>query len=108
VIVKTKHPTKAQATKVLNAVRAQCKGSILPGDSGPKLVRDWKFYDWDTTRWSIVWEEGPYQWTYTFPHGGIEEEFGSRLKDVSDRLPAGVWTEACNSFALSVQLDDWT
>lgn len=100
-----RHPTKAQASKVLAAVRAQYKSWILPGDTGPLLVRDWKFYDWDTTRWSIVWEEGPYQWTYMFPHGGIEEEFGSRVKDVSDRLPAGVWAEACNSFALSVQLD---
>jgi len=59
---------------------------------------DWGVYDGP----AIVWEDGPYGWVYLFPHGGTDEEFGVRRPDVSDQLPAGIYIEAINDWALSV------
>lgn len=99
--------TKAKATKVLNAVRAQCGDGVLEGDVGPELKKDW---DWlgsgHPAPYSIVWEEGPFEWAYLFPHGGIEEEFGFRRKDVSGKIPAGVFCEAITSWAVAIVADD--
>ena len=35
---------------------------------------------------TVYWEEGPYQWVFNFPYGGIDEEFGTVIEDVSDLL----------------------
>ena len=51
---------------------------------------------------SIVWEGGPYDWVYNFPFGGVEEEFGFRLEDVSDRFDDGVWVEAQNNWSVVI------
>lgn len=106
--------TEKQAQRVLAAVREQCAGWIDPEqpDTGPKLVMD---FDWMGTGSSpaIVWEEGPFEWTYRFPEGGIDEELTGlareftpdaivKTKDVSDKIPSGVWTEACTAWALSI------
>lgn len=100
---KRREPTKAQATKVLNALRRQCAAWIDEGDTGPELKRDW---DWtgsgDPARWSIVWEEGPFQWSYLFPFGGRDEEFGFKLADVSDAVPEGFFVEAITSWAVAL------
>jgi hypothetical protein len=53
---------------------------------------------------SIVWEGGPYDWTTYFPGGGVEEEFGFKIKPVT--LPKGIWTEAMTSFAISIYRED--
>lgn len=106
--------TEKQAQRVLAAVREQCAGWLDPDkpDTGPKLVMD---FDWTGTgaRPAIVWEGGPFEWTYQFPYGGVDEEAtgllqefkpGGRIerKDVSGKIPKGVWTEACTAWALSI------
>lgn len=95
--------TKADATKVLNALKRQQRAYIGAGYTPPVLVRDW---DWMGTghaaRWSIVWEEGPFEWAHLFPHGGIEEEFGFKIEDVSERMPSGVFAEPITSWAVAV------
>ena len=50
----------------------------------------------------IIWEEGPYAWTYLFPHGGIEEEFGGRRRNVESLLDPAVWVEAQTSYSVRV------
>lgn len=61
--------------------------------------------------WRIVWEEGPYEWALRFPHGGLDEERTEMLSDYAQggrfvtpeaRVPAGVWVETQNSYAVSV------
>lgn len=89
-----KRPTKAQMTKTLNAVRDQCGAWCIDGD-GPKLL-DIDGYP------AIVWEEGPYEWPFLFPYGGIEEEFGTRRADVSDRIPAGWYAEALTHYSITL------
>lgn len=67
-------------------------------DNLPKILADFDGYEF-----VIVWESGsPYQWSYLFPFGGFEEEFGSTVKDVSASLPKGVWLEALNSYSVVV------
>ena len=95
------NPTKAEATKVLNAVRRAFR-PWLDGDNGPKLLRDWDWSGNGGTRWSIVWEEGPYCWTYLFPFGGIDEEFGFKVPDVSAAMPDGFYAEAITSWAIGL------
>src|SRR5690606_12053560 len=57
----------------------------------------------DGVEFTIVWESGsPYCWTYLFPHGGVDEEFGSVIKNVQDLLPAGVRVEPMTSYSLGL------
>ena len=82
----------------------------------PELVENW---DWgwttvNTYRWAIVWEGGPYEWTYLFPGGGFDEEMYNLAfefgKETARRLatkpgaelPDGVWTEAITSWAIAI------
>lgn len=93
---------KADAIKVLNAVKAQFKGWIDPDmpDSGPKLVKD---FDWSGTGgapYAIVWEGGPFEWTMTAGHGGIDEEFGFKIKAVA--FPESVFCEPMTGWALGI------
>lgn len=97
-----KNPTKAEATKVLNAVKRAFR-PWLDGSDGPKLLENW---DWlghgNPARWSIVWEEGPFEWAYLFPFGGRDEEFGFRVADVSEAIPDGFFSEAITSWAIGL------
>jgi hypothetical protein len=77
-------------------VRRQGEGS-WPGGV-PVLVRDYEGWS-TTTRWAIVWEEGPYEWVH-YLDGGIEEEFGFDLQPAG--RPAGVHVEAIQSFSLGL------
>lgn len=95
--------TKREAQRVLAALKRQQRAAIA-GGSGPQLVKDWD-WGWTESRvypWAIVWEEGPYDWADLFPYGGIEEEFGFKIEDVSDRIPEGVFSEAITSWAVAV------
>jgi hypothetical protein len=96
-----KNPTKAEATKVLTAVKRAFK-PWLDGNDGPTLIENWDWTGTGGTRWSVVWEEGPYEWAYLFPFGGIDEEFGFRVADVSSAIPAGFYSEAITSWAIGL------
>lgn len=49
----------------------------------------------------VYWEEGPYQWTFSFPYGGIDQEFGTVLEDVSDLLHEDIeFVEADTSYSV--------
>ena len=99
--------TKRDAEKFLAAVKRQFKAYLPKPDAkyatGPSLREDW---DWLGTggvaKWSIVWEEGPFQWTYAFPYGGVDQEFGGSFKDVSEGLPNHVFAEAITSWAVGL------
>lgn len=95
------HHSESTCLQVLAAVRKQCTGAILESDEGPKLVMDFDRLG-NGAHPAIVWEEGPYEWTYLFPYGGIEEEFGTRVPDVSKMLPVGVFCEPDTAWALSI------
>jgi hypothetical protein len=79
-----------------DAVVRQQGGASWP--SAPVLVRDYEGWS-TTTRWAIVWEEGPYEWVH-YLDGGIEEEFGFDLKPV--KTPAGVFVEPIQSFSVGL------
>jgi hypothetical protein len=105
--------TKREAERTLNAVKRMFSAHV-EGDYGPKLIKNWE-WGFDTSRyvhrplaydWAIVWEEGsPYNWTYLFPHGGIDEEFGFNHKEVE--LPDDVWTEPITGWAIAIYPKDW-
>jgi hypothetical protein len=99
VSVATKKITKTIAKQVLAEVERVFAPWIEAGVEGPKIVMD---FDWlgYGGRPSIVWEAGPYQWTYLFPRGGIDEEFGIKVPEA--QLPEGVYTEAQTGWALSI------
>ena len=92
--------TRKDVEKVVAAIGRQIPSAKDEG-YGPLIGED------DRQGWTIIWEEGPFQWTYLFPHGGIEEEFGTKLEDVSADLPAGIWAEAINHYSIGVRGDDW-
>lgn len=90
--------SKRDAEKVLAAVKKAFPSE--PG-YGPELRMD---FDWfgNGPNPSIVWEGGPYQWTYLFPYGGIDEEYGFKVPDVSSMIPEGYYTEAQTGWAISI------
>ena len=98
----TANITKRQAEGVLAAVKRQCAAWLDDNGNGPALMRDWDWTGYGGARWSVVWEEGPYDWAYLFPFGGIEEEFGFRVKDVSSAIPVGFYAEAITSWAIGI------
>lgn len=76
--------------------------------SPPTLLTDFNGHDF-----VIVWEEGPYEWTYRFPYGGVDEETTEIIRrefgkpDYTARtqpavLPDGIWTEAINHYSIAV------
>lgn len=92
--------TERDAQKVVAAILRQTNHDdpeLFAGVS-PPIVRESEYGD----DWDIIWEEGPFQWPYLFPFGGIEEEFGFRLKDVSSDLPDHVMVEAKNHYSITL------
>ena len=90
--------TKRQATAALRAVCAylgvaptdleahtQGDGTQWHVSGAPTLVRDW---DYAGARWSIVWEEGPYDWAVLASGEGL-------------RTP-GTFLEPINGWALGL------
>lgn len=92
---------KADADKTLAAVKKAFKSWCDAGTPLPKLVKDYNT-GYGTAPYAILWEEGPFEWTLYFPHGGIEEEFGFKLPDVSGAVPDGVFCEPINHWALAI------
>lgn len=93
---------KADAEKVLAAVKRQFKPWIDAGMAGPRLVKDYSWSDiGNPAPYAIVWEDGsPYEWCFLFPYGGVEEEFGFNVKAVE--IPKSVFTEPIFSFILGI------
>ena len=85
--------TKATAEKVRAAVIEQNKLWVDAGYGRPLLFEQ-------DDRWEIAWEEGPFEWAFLFPGGGIEEEFGFEIPEVD--LPAGVFVEPATSYSVQV------
>ena len=52
----------------------------------------------------VMWEEGPYEWTYCFPNGGRISEYGYTFEvpDVSHLIPKGVYAEAQNHYSVAI------
>jgi len=103
-----KNPSKAQATKVLAAVKA--KWAAYEDDGyPPKLLEDF-----DGRKWTIVWEEGPYQWSYSpIDEVTLDEELTALANDFGGTgpvytravaLPPGVWVEPINHYSVGIYL----
>lgn len=93
-----KQLTKRQAVKAYNAIVASLAdldvtpiaGTFRQGEgrwpSAPILVEDYGSWT-TTTRWAIVWEEGPYEWVDLVKR---------------DSVPDGVFVEPVESFSLGL------
>lgn len=94
--------TKAKANAALAAIRKQF--GVTAAESGPQLVQDYEPMHGGTVDYAIVWEEGPFEWTYGafWPH--VDAESGIRREGVVK--PAGVYSEAINHYALGLYRDD--
>lgn len=105
--------TTRQAEKVLEAIHAAFPAHvneldvddnlvpIINPDYLPSIKRDWDGFDT-----IIVWESGsPYDWTMLFPYGGVDPEFGGRVKDVSAKMPARVRAEAVSNCVIALYKD---
>jgi hypothetical protein len=100
--------TREQAEQVVAAVRRQVAGDCTDDEfrkafgDGPQLMENWDYLGDGGHRWAVVWEEGPFEWAHLFPYGGIEEEFGFRLADVSAAIPDGWYSEAITSWSVGL------
>lgn len=112
-----KNVTRRDAEKVLHALKVQT-GMLLAEAEGwpqPVIMEDWDWLGDGGTKWSIVWEEGPYEWAIRFPEGGIDEEasieaaeFGvTAVRTRPVALPAHVWTEPITSWAIAILPRNW-
>lgn len=111
-LAKSRRVTRRDAERVVKAIHAAFPASVQEFADGnyEKLVpiTDERFLpqifeNWDGRDFVIIWESGsPYDWTMTFPYGGISEEFGSTVKDVSDMIPSHLHVEAVNNCVLAI------
>lgn len=88
--------TREDAEAVLQAIVKQFHAEAYD-DLGPKLLMEW---DWPTggPTPTIVWEEGPYEWTMLAVHGGVDQEYGGTVPAVE--IPATVFVEPYSGWAL--------
>lgn len=100
-VKRTAKVSKSDAEKVLAAVKEAFAPWIDAGFSEPTLNMEW---DWmgDGPSPAIYWEEGPFQWTYLFPEGGVDEEFGGSHPDVSSKIPKSVFVEPITQWAIGL------
>lgn len=97
----TKTITLKDAEKVLAVLLAQHPGAKEIGFDQPMIIEDWSWTG-DPAPFAILWEGGPFEWTYLFPHGGIDAEFGTKTKDVSSKIPAHIYVEPITSWAIGI------
>ena len=103
-----RHVTQRQAQAVLKrAVKTQF-ASYGPDFGDLKLDMDWDGHV------AIIWEEGPYEWTYHFGTNDVDEELTIELQefqpDTVVRLrpvttPKGVFVEPYTTYALCIYPD---
>jgi hypothetical protein len=106
------HATKAQAKKVLTQVKKQRKTYLAAGYPPPRLTNE-RLFNWQSEKpgWTIVWEEGPYEWAIQFPYGGttdweLADAGNFPIPNVIDAMPEGVWSEAHTTWAIGIYSDD--
>ena len=111
-----KQITREQAEACLAAVKKQFASTIGAGYPEPKLCEPGDLAE----SWTIVWEEGPFEWTYRAFQGGFDEEIYTLARDAGATeeqatktatddgvpTPAGVWTEAKNHWCLCLHPRD--
>ena len=93
----TQQATAQQAEQVADALMEAFNARRF-GFERPTVKVD----DWDQGRTVLIWTDGPYGWSYTFPFGGYVGNYNVP----SVQLPTGVWTEAYNDSVMSVWYDD--
>ena len=90
--------TIEQAETVLTKIKEQYR-IWLHGNDGPQLRLSFSWTGSESCT-AIVWEEGPYEWSYNVGDTYTEEEFGFRITGF-DPVP-GVFTEAITSWAVGL------
>lgn len=73
----TKPISRKLAEAALASVREQFKTYVDAGYNPPVLMEAW-----DGRHWAICWDEGPSEWTYRCPEGGMDEELTLELQSV--------------------------
>lgn len=99
-----KKVTKGNAEKVLAGVKKLFKAYTDGGNDGPVLVKDWDWVGGPPVPWAIIWEGGPYEWSYLVPNGGIDQEFGLKFGPID--VPDGVYIEHETSWAIGIYPTD--
>lgn len=98
---KTAAVSRSDAEKVLKAVEQAFASYVEGSGYRPTLDMNWDFMGTGAMA-AIHWEEGPYDWAYEFPYGGIDQEFGYKIPDVSASIPGGVFIEPITSWAIGL------
>lgn len=99
--MKAQKAGKRVAAAFLKALEAQWGHLMGAMGSTPTLVMDWDWSDPNGNP-SIVWEEGPYDWALMFPYGGVSEETGYRVPDVSHLVPSDWFAEPATGWAVGI------
>jgi hypothetical protein len=105
--------TRRDADRVLAALCHQY--GITPDDhSAPVVIEEWDFLTYgNPAPFAIVWEEGPYEWAYRFPEGGIDEEATYGIQDIAPgtvvrtaaaKIDPHIFVEAITSWAVGLYL----
>jgi hypothetical protein len=84
---------------VLAAITEQFAAYISEGAVPPRLIMDWDWSGEPTP--SIVWPEGPLDWSIVAFHGHHCGDFTCTQAEPIERVP-GVWTEPVNGWSLSI------
>jgi hypothetical protein len=95
-----KQATAQQAEAVVDALLKVFEQPLFDWEL-PRVMVD----TWEHGRTVVVWEEGPYGWTWVFPCGGMLS--GSRWEVPEAELPKGVWVEPDDGCVVRVYREAW-
>jgi len=103
-----KKVTKRQAEQALRTVQKKWQGYVDAGSTPPALQQR-------EGHWTIVWEEGPFDWTTLASLGGVNEELAYELRESGLKapmeepleMPEGVYSEPWNGWQLGLYLEHW-
>lgn len=94
--------TKRDANRVVKAIEKKFSSYIAAGYSRPQL-----FEDWDGKDFVIMWEEGPFEWSYQpINDETIDDELSSlagyAVKVPAVKLPDNVLVEPINHYSVAL------
>jgi len=89
--------TREQAEAVLAAVRAT-HPAYLTDTRSPELIENWDWLESAPTRWAIVWEEGPDDWSIRFDL----DDAKARVNGIHAANLDGIWIEPVTYWSISV------